>query len=159
MTRPKPTKHLARPARRDRGGQLASPHSETVATQPVAAPTVATPPVAAQTPPSQETASDLTDTSVGSETPSPRAPHPQSAAAGLVIADLALHAVRATPAALPDLLLARCEWAQALPPAAARQFAEATARTLRTATPETLRDELADVLARWREQARSFGAT
>lgn len=133
VTRPKPTKHFARQARqarRDRAGQPASPHPATTPTAPDATPT--------------------------SPATSPR--YPESASAGLVIADLALHTVRATPAALPDVLLARCEWAGALPPAARRQFADATARALRLAAPGSLQDELAGVLATWHDTARSFGA-
>ncbi|MEP7160341.1 MAG: hypothetical protein ABI746_04500 [Dermatophilaceae bacterium] len=71
-----------------------------------------------------------------------------------MLADLAVHAV---PAALPSLLHARCSWADALPPAAARQFADQTFVALREATPETLREDLSEVLTRWHGTARTFG--
>lgn len=134
VTRSKPTKHLARPTRRERGGQPATPVPGSAGT-----------PVAAKS----------TSAAAGAI---PAGARSEAAPAALVIADLALQSARSTPSCLPDALRAHCGWVAALPPAALRQFADQANRALRRATPESLPQELQDVLVEWHETARSFGA-
>ena len=132
MTRSKHTKQRARRARQT---SRAAP--------PTPAPTAPT-----STPP---------DATTPAATPAPtaQAVHSEGTTTDLVLADLATHAVSAS---LPTLLHARCAWADALPPAAARQFADQARVAVSEATPETLREDLSEVLTRWHGTARTFGS-
>ncbi len=164
MTRSKHTKQRARRARQTSRAAPPTPDPAATTTPPPDAVTPARAPdptaPASPTPDASTTAPASSTPEASTAAPkSPgaaaQAPHSERKTTDLVLADLAAHAV---PASLPTLLHARCVWADALPPAAARQFADQARVALREATPETLREDLSEVLTRWHGTARIFGS-